>query len=82
MTMRLLYLILIRLLGWLALFARSGASKDAELLVFRCRAPLTGIPGPQRLICVRANKPQRMVGCGSSPQVNRERAMPGPVTTE
>lgn len=37
--------------------------------------PLTGIPGPQSLICVRANKPQRMVG-GSSPQVTRERAMP------
>jgi putative transposase len=35
MTMRLLYLIFIRLLGWLALFARSSASKDAELLVLR-----------------------------------------------
>jgi putative transposase len=35
MRMRLLYLIFIRVLGWFALFARSAASKDAELLVLR-----------------------------------------------
>jgi putative transposase len=28
-----LYLIFVRLIGWIALFARSAASKDAELLV-------------------------------------------------
>ena len=33
--MRLLYLILVRLSGWLALLARTSASKDAELLVLR-----------------------------------------------
>jgi len=35
MSLRLLYLIFIRICGWLALFARSAASKDAELLVLR-----------------------------------------------
>lgn len=35
MTVRLLLLMFVRLAGWLALLARSSASKDAELLVLR-----------------------------------------------
>ena len=35
MTVRMLYLILIRVTGWMALLARSAASKDAELLMLR-----------------------------------------------
>ena len=33
--MRMLYLTLVRLTGWMMLMARSSASKDAELLVLR-----------------------------------------------
>jgi putative transposase len=35
MTVRLLYLMFVRLAEWTALLARSSASKDAELLVLR-----------------------------------------------
>ena len=35
MSVRLLYLILVRLGGWLVLLSRSTASKNAELLVLR-----------------------------------------------
>ena len=35
MTVRILYLMFVRLAAWLALLARSSASKDAELLVLR-----------------------------------------------
>ena len=35
MSLRLLYLIFIRICGWLVLLGRSSASKNAELLVLR-----------------------------------------------
>ena len=35
MTVRMLYLMFVRIFGWMALLVRSSASKDAELLVLR-----------------------------------------------
>jgi putative transposase len=47
-TKRMLYLIVVRLTGWLALLARAAASKDAGLLVLRQEVAVLRRQNPSR----------------------------------
>ena len=47
MSLRLLYLIFIRLLDWLTLLSRTSSSKDIELLVLRHEVAILGRTNPR-----------------------------------
>jgi hypothetical protein len=61
-SIRLLYLIFVRLCGWLVLLGRSPASKDAELLVLR-----------HKVAVLRRTNPRPRQELDEKPQVNEER---------
>jgi putative transposase len=71
-SVRLLYLIVIRVCGWLVLLARPAASKDAELLVLR-----------HEVAALRRTRPRPRLDWAGRPPVSAEiAALTGRLATE
>ena len=66
-SLRLLYLILVQLNGWLALLDRSSASMDAELVGVPCQNPRTRLRAPPIGRFGTAQGPAQITRNGSAP---------------